>query len=267
MRREIPRPSGTPVHKGTGFTYVGLLIAVAILGVALAGAGEVWSIVAKREQEAELLFVGNEFRRAIGLYYESSPGTKVYPERLEDLLDDKRLPVVRRHLRKIYSDPMTGSPEWGLLKLGERIVGVHSRSPGTPIKRAGFKPEDAGFEDSAAYSNWKFAYAPAGRPALAGAVSPLTAPPGGVPPAGTTLPGGPPGVQAVPGSPRDPRLASVPRPSWACAATRTTDLRACEQTASALGEEAAQACRQAAAQRYRACVSGAEGEAGTPATQ
>lgn len=263
MRRKIPRPSGTRVHQGAGFTYVGLLIAVAIMGVALAGAGEVWSTVATREKEAELLFAGNEFRRAIGLYYESSPGAKVYPQRLEDLLDDKRLPVVRRHLRKIYNDPMTGSPEWGLLKLGDWIVGVHSRSPGTPIKRAGFKPEDAGFEDSAAYSNWRFVYAPAGRPAPAGAatgnpLSPLTTPPGGVPP---------PAVQAAPGSPGDPRLASVPRPSWACAATRTTDLRACEQTASAPGDEATQACRQAAAQRYRACVSGAEGDAGTPATQ
>jgi len=144
-----------------GFTYIGLLILVAIAGVALAGVGQLWSTASKRDKEVQLLFVGDEFRRAIGSYYEGSPGVHEFPQSLEDLLEDRRLPVVRRHLRKIYVDPMTGTKDWGLVKHGNRILGVHSRSEDKPIKTANFKPEDATFQGSGAYSDWKFSYQPA----------------------------------------------------------------------------------------------------------
>ena len=147
-----------------GFTYIGVLILVAIAGVALAGTGELWSTVAKRENEAQLLFVGGEFRRAIGGYYESSPGVKQFPERLEDLLEDKRFPVVRRHLRRLYADPITNTQKWGLIKHGDRIIGVHSLSEGKPIKRANFRPEDETFNGIGAYSGWRFVYEPKAAP-------------------------------------------------------------------------------------------------------
>ena len=55
-----------------------------------------------REKERDLLFVGDQFRRAIGEYYEKAPGgVKVYPKKLEDLLRDNRYPGVQRWLRKI----------------------------------------------------------------------------------------------------------------------------------------------------------------------
>ena len=44
-----------------GFTYVGLLIAVALMGVGLAAYGELYSHAAQREKEAELLFIGGQF--------------------------------------------------------------------------------------------------------------------------------------------------------------------------------------------------------------
>jgi type II secretory pathway pseudopilin PulG len=144
-----------------GFTYVGVLIFVALAGVALAGTGELWSTAAKREKEAQLLFVGDEFRRAIGSYYESSPGAKQFPERLEDLLEDRRVPVVRRHLRRLYLDPITGTAEWGLVKHGERIIGVHSVSEDHPLKIANFRSENEVFNGVAAYSGWRFVYEPA----------------------------------------------------------------------------------------------------------
>ena len=56
-----------------GFGYLSVLIMVAFMGGGLAAFGEYYSHAAQREKEAELLFVGNEFRRAIGEYYESSP--------------------------------------------------------------------------------------------------------------------------------------------------------------------------------------------------
>lgn len=143
-----------------GFTYVGVLILVAIAGIALAGTGELWSTASKREKEAQLLFVGDEFRRAIGSYYEGSPGTKQFPQRLEDLLEDKRLPVVRRHLRKIYVDPLTGEADWGLEKLGDRIIGVHSQSKDAPLRIANFRLEFEEFKGSSAYADWRFVYRP-----------------------------------------------------------------------------------------------------------
>lgn len=54
-----------------GFTYLAVLAMIAIIGIALAVTGEVWHIALKREKERELLFVGDQFRRAINSYYET----------------------------------------------------------------------------------------------------------------------------------------------------------------------------------------------------
>lgn len=144
-----------------GFTFIGVLLLVAIAGLALVATGELWSTAAKRDREAQLLFVGDEFRRAIGSYYESSPGAKRFPEQLDDLLEDRRFPVVRRHLRKIYRDPMTNSQEWGLVQDGGRITGVYSVSSEAPLKTANFAGEDEAFKGSGAYADWRFVYRPA----------------------------------------------------------------------------------------------------------
>ena len=47
-----------------GFTYIGILLAMALFGVALAATGDVWRTAAQREREQELLFVGSQFRSA-----------------------------------------------------------------------------------------------------------------------------------------------------------------------------------------------------------
>jgi len=159
-----------------GFTYIGLLVMVILIGMGLAAAGQVWNTTAKRERERELLFVGGQFRQAIGSYFDASPGVKQYPHKLEELLEDQRFPVVKRHLRKIYLDPITGSPDWGLVTTGDRIVGVYSRSGDKPLKIENFAGDDSSFAGSAAYSDWRFVYAPAaataGQPAPAAGTAP-----------------------------------------------------------------------------------------------
>ena len=161
-----------------GFTYVGLLIAVALIGIGLAAVGQVWSTAAKRERERELLFVGGQFRQAIGSYFEASPGVKQYPHQLEDLLQDQRFPVVKRHLRKIYLDPMTGKRDWGLMTQGDQILGVYSQSRDKPLKTDNFDSADSAFASSNAYSDWRFVYAPAPPPdAAAVATAPGAQPP------------------------------------------------------------------------------------------
>lgn len=140
-----------------GFTYLGLLFAIAFIGLLLAGTGEVWHTTLKREREAELLFSGRQYARAISAYHAATPGdVKQWPKRLEDLLEDRRNPAIRRHLRRLYPDPFSGKPEWELIKSGEFIVGVHSLGEGMPLKQSGFLPEEESFSSAASYRDWRF---------------------------------------------------------------------------------------------------------------
>ena len=146
-----------PRHRQAGITFLGLLFAVAIAGIALAGTGVLWHMESRREKEKELLFIGEEYRNAIGRYYEKTPGeAKQYPERLEDLLQDKRFPQPVHHLRRLYRDPMTAQGEWELIRQQGRIIGVVSKSRAEPIKVAGFKPGQEEFEGAGSYAGWRF---------------------------------------------------------------------------------------------------------------
>ena len=152
--------SGRP--REGGYTLLALLLIVALMGLGLAGLGELWSRSAQRERERELLFAGNQIRDAIGRYYFSTPGAvKRYPKRLADLLEDDRYPNVMRYLRRLYFDPMTGPGEWGVIEApGGGIMGVHSLSGAAPLKRAGFSPENKDFEGAGHYTEWRFLFNP-----------------------------------------------------------------------------------------------------------
>lgn len=97
-----------------GFVYLWALFAVVLAGIVMAGTGQMWQTKSQREKEAELMFIGEEFRKAIMSYHNS--GTKQYPVSLEDLLKDERSPNIKRHIRKIYLDPLTNSTEWGIVE-------------------------------------------------------------------------------------------------------------------------------------------------------
>ncbi len=157
-------PSGNK-QRLLGFTYIGILMVMAIAGIALAGVGIVWHQDSQREREKELLFIGDEYRKAIGSYYESSLGvTKQYPATLEDLIIDKRFPNIKRHLRKLYPDPIPHHEPWGLIMQQGQIIGVYSISKQAPIKKTGFLPQYETFGEAVEYSDWKFIYAPGSIP-------------------------------------------------------------------------------------------------------
>jgi len=144
-------------RKGAGFTYIGLLFAIAIIGITLATVGVVWSTQIRRDKEVELLWIGDQYRTAIGRY-RASGGQ--YPQALTDLLEDKRFPVARRYLRKLFTDPMTGAVDWQLIQApAGGILGIASSSQGKPIKVSGFALADAAFEKMQCYCDWKFVYA------------------------------------------------------------------------------------------------------------
>lgn len=89
-----------------GFTYLVVLMAVALLGLGLALTATVWSKQAERQQAAEAEWVLKQYEQALRSYYFAATGsTKSMPERLEDLLLDTRTPQTMRHLRKVYQAP------------------------------------------------------------------------------------------------------------------------------------------------------------------
>jgi type II secretory pathway pseudopilin PulG len=149
-----------------GYTYIGLLIFVVILGTGLAVAGTLWRTEVQREREAELLFDGQQIVHAITVFYERTPvGQRPrFPRDLGELLEDRRWPVTQRPLRRIYLDPMTGKPEWGLVAAPDGgILGVYSLSELVPLKRSGFRPPYEDFASAASYRDWRFVYVPPGQ--------------------------------------------------------------------------------------------------------
>ena len=148
-------------RRAGGFTFIWVLLMVAMMGLGLTVIAELDSTAVQRDREAELLAIGRQFRSAIGRYVQAQGGTgqaNAYPATLDDLLQDARVPGIRRHLRKIFVDPMTGKAEWGLVMMGGRIVGVHSLSERMPVKQDGFEPEDMTFRGKTRYSEWVFTY-------------------------------------------------------------------------------------------------------------
>ena len=144
-----------------GFTYITVLFVVAMMSGGLALIGEVWHTSNVREKEADLLYIGNEYRKAIERYYLSHPARQ-YPKQLSDLIRDPRQPGTVRHLRRLYPDPITGKEEWGMVKSADGgFAGVHSLSEDAPRKIAGFAVRDALFEGKTKYSEWQFVFAPA----------------------------------------------------------------------------------------------------------
>ena len=151
------RPRYSPAPEA-GFTYIGLLIAVVLVGLALSAVGTVWRTTAQREREKELLFIGHEFQGAIAAYYAAG---RQFPQDLNDLLEDKRWPEPRHFLRRLYADPMTGQADWTLIRTDSLgIVGIASSSTAVPIKKGGFEPEEEDFKDAETYQDWKFIYVP-----------------------------------------------------------------------------------------------------------
>ncbi len=108
---------GVPAQAAGGFTYVWVLLAIAIMGVGLLAVSEVWVTSARRQRLVELDWIGAQFVQAIGGYYEATPGViiKTYPLNLQDLLEDRRYLTVRRYLRQIYANPFSGKADWTLV--------------------------------------------------------------------------------------------------------------------------------------------------------
>ncbi|MNK89968.1 hypothetical protein D3C87_1099980 [compost metagenome] len=148
-------PSGKPASED-GFTYLGVLFLIMVMGMGLASAGELWSTASRRDRERQLLWVGTQYAQALRSYYRSSPGLAQYPKELVDLLQDERFPNAKHHLRQLYPDPIGGG-EWFLMRgFDGRITGLSSPSTDKPLKQADFPTQWSDFNGMASYKDWQF---------------------------------------------------------------------------------------------------------------
>lgn len=146
----------TGKRRQQGSVFMGMLVTVAVVAVMLMEVGTLWSSVLQRERELELLTRGNEIRRAIGLYYREG---NTFPKTLTDLVLDRRQPTIKRYLRRAYDDPLTGTPDWGVVQgPGETIMGVFSKAKGTPFKQNNFIASNQSFTGQGSYQGWVFLY-------------------------------------------------------------------------------------------------------------
>lgn len=186
--------TGDPMRSGSGqvshgwraqygFAYVLLLMAVAVLALGASAALQLGAQAGRRDAEQALLSTGAEFERALYSYAgvavaaANTSGALAArgPRALEELLKDPRVPGVRRHLRQLYADPMTGRQEWGVVRdPAGFIIGVYSQAQGQPIKRLGFDARHAHFEEAPSYAKWVFGLPMAQLQAMRGAGQPVT---------------------------------------------------------------------------------------------
>jgi type II secretory pathway pseudopilin PulG len=155
------RNGRTPRREG-GFTYLGLIILVTVIGLVGAATLKVDALLRRAAAEEELLEIGAAYGEALRTYAEATPkGQPQQPPSLQELLKDPRFPGVRRHLRKIFVDPLTGKAEWGIVwaNPGDRrgVLAVYSLSKAKPLKVANFDKRFSGFENKQHVSDWKFA--------------------------------------------------------------------------------------------------------------
>lgn len=158
----LPERRPPSARRDDGFTYIGMLFAVILIGLALSAVGTLWSAAVRRDREAALLWTGAQYQRAIQSYVTRGPGgLRQFPQALEELLEDRRGPVTLRHLRRLYGDPVTGATDWTVVRLADgSISGVRSAALGKPLKQAGFPAEQAAFAGAQCYCDWAFVYVP-----------------------------------------------------------------------------------------------------------
>jgi type II secretory pathway pseudopilin PulG len=102
-----------------GYAMVALLVLMAVMAVAMTVALPAWSTLARREKEAELVFRGEQYARAIMLFQRKSAGA--FPPSIDVLVNE-------RFLRKRFKDPITND-EFKTIAVGEAVSQAQTANP------------------------------------------------------------------------------------------------------------------------------------------
>ncbi len=143
--------------KQSGFTYLSLLIFMAILAMLSATVLQTGVAMQRRLAERELLEVGRRLSAALESYALS--GGQASPQSMQDLLRDPRFPNrLLRHIKRIEVDPITGSEEWGIVRgpNGKDIIGFYSLSEDKPQQTTDFPEAIEEFDGKTRYKDWVF---------------------------------------------------------------------------------------------------------------
>ena len=114
-----------------GYTLVVVVMVVAIMAIMMAVAVQTVSFQMQREREAELIFRGQQYAEGVRLYRQKYGR---YPMRMKELWEAD--PKV---LRQKWTDPITGSEDWGLVYLGQE--GQQVGGPGGPTAPGQPRPQ------------------------------------------------------------------------------------------------------------------------------
>lgn len=137
--RKFPQCQMASLGNQDGVTYLFVMMLVVVMAIATLEVTQQWSVIMRRDREAELQFRGNSIAKAIERFvsdWEIQKATRPnqWPRTLEELT--KKSP--KRYLRTAYADPMTGN-KFALIKIGQEIHGVRSTSTETPYNQDVFK--------------------------------------------------------------------------------------------------------------------------------
>ena len=156
-----------------GYAMGTLLVALAIMSIMMSMALPRWNQLAKREREAELVFRGEQYARAIDLYQRTYAAT--FPPDVDVLIDE-------RFLRRRYLDPMTEDGEFRVVYQAE-VAELLGNAPTAPLPaqavdrpasgaKGGNEPEaEANADDRLRLQLSDTARAPGTRGGVAGVVS------------------------------------------------------------------------------------------------
>jgi type II secretory pathway pseudopilin PulG len=95
-----------------GYAMAALLVGLSVMAVAMSMLLPAWRTMAQREKEAELMFRGNQYARAIRLYNQARQS---FPPDIDVLVREK-------FLRKKYKDPITND-DFQVIRFGQPLPG------------------------------------------------------------------------------------------------------------------------------------------------
>ncbi len=153
--------AGKTKNKSGGYTYLMLAVVAAGLGITAAALGAAYH---DREirlgREEEFFYRGEEYVKAIASYYHAGGPAKEYPADVNSLLDDPRFQG-KRHLRRLYTEPVTGG-EWKYIYNEKgKLCGVYGGGSGLPVRKNITQKNTAqpGAEIKV-YADYKFVFMP-----------------------------------------------------------------------------------------------------------
>lgn len=111
-QRARPRPQGDPE---SGIVLLMVIFLTFLLLLSLAIAAPEWAKSLQRQKERETIHRGQQYERAIQLYYRKF---HQYPSSIKQLLHTNNI----RFLRQKYKDPLTGKDDWKLVLYGHAHV-------------------------------------------------------------------------------------------------------------------------------------------------